>query len=485
MLVATPGEGDLTRYYIGGRYEIEEDGENGMTTENLYLGGDAYTAPMVLQRKGSLNWIPYVIGRDHLGSITHIAATNGTKMAEYSYDAWGRMRNPSTFTVYSASAQPKLFLGRGWCGHEHLQDFGLVNMNARLYDPVLGRFLSPDPYVQAPDLPANFNRYAYCLNNPLKYTDPNGEIWFIPVIIGAAIGAYAGASLQSGTLNFTQWSNDAWKGAISGAIIGGAFGFIIGSATGATGLLAADGSVTKVAGVVSSSLFDGSMNICFNAISGGTWDSAWKSGVSGLLVGAWSASGGLGMVSGFGAESKLGQLAGKLGYQTISTSLSSIGNNWANNRPLLSQMDIGIGPITFSFGSGPLFQLRKNLPAIVMNGLGVGNLLFGGHANFDWSNLSMQYSGGLVDTFFPPADGASGFGAYAIIGNSNLTKTYPTLGYRSIYEHELHHLWHSRSLGDKYIPDYLLHSLTAICLGGAPISVKNYFESIAYGYWWF
>ena len=59
---------------------------------------------------------------------------------------------------------------------EHLKDFGLINMNARLYDPVLGRFLSPDPYVQAPDLPANFNRYAYGLNNPLKYTDISGEI---------------------------------------------------------------------------------------------------------------------------------------------------------------------------------------------------------------------------------------------------------------------------------------------------------------------
>jgi hypothetical protein len=50
-------------------------------------------------------------------------------------------------------------------------------MNARLYDPVLGRFLSPDPYVQAPNFSQNFNRYAYCLNNPLKYTDPTGEIF--------------------------------------------------------------------------------------------------------------------------------------------------------------------------------------------------------------------------------------------------------------------------------------------------------------------
>ena len=48
-------------------------------------------------------------------------------------------------------------------------------MNARLYDPALGRFLSPDPYVQSPDNSQNFNRYSYCLNNPLIYTDINGK----------------------------------------------------------------------------------------------------------------------------------------------------------------------------------------------------------------------------------------------------------------------------------------------------------------------
>lgn len=44
-------------------------------------------------------------------------------------------------------------------------------MNARLYDPMLGRFLSPDPHIQSPDCPQNYNRYTYCLNNPIRYTD--------------------------------------------------------------------------------------------------------------------------------------------------------------------------------------------------------------------------------------------------------------------------------------------------------------------------
>jgi RHS repeat-associated protein len=44
--------------------------------------------------------------------------------------------------------------------HEHLPRFGLINMNARLYNPLLGRFLSPDPYVQLPDCTMGLNRYG-------------------------------------------------------------------------------------------------------------------------------------------------------------------------------------------------------------------------------------------------------------------------------------------------------------------------------------
>ena len=68
---------------------------------------------------------------------------------------------------------------RGFTGHEHLTWCGLVNMNARLYDPALGRFLSPDPKVQQPEGTQGFNRYTYCLNNPLRYVDLDGENTYI------------------------------------------------------------------------------------------------------------------------------------------------------------------------------------------------------------------------------------------------------------------------------------------------------------------
>jgi RHS repeat-associated protein len=78
--------------------------------------------------------------------------------------------------------------------HEHLDDFQLINMNGRVYDPLTAQFLSPDPYLQAPDNWLNYNRYGYAFGNPFKYTDPTGEWFGLDDLIAAAIG---------GVVNFT------------------------------------------------------------------------------------------------------------------------------------------------------------------------------------------------------------------------------------------------------------------------------------------
>ena len=123
--------------------------------------------------------------------ILSVRDENGRKVFDASYDAWGRQ----TVTLNTIG------LHRGYTGHEMLSEFDIINMNGRLYDPVLGRFLSPDNYVQASESSQSFNRYSYCMNNPLKYVGPSGHLaWFIPVIAGAIVGAYAGASIQSGMI---------------------------------------------------------------------------------------------------------------------------------------------------------------------------------------------------------------------------------------------------------------------------------------------
>ena len=210
----------ITRYYIGGCYELDitDDG----TVERLYIGGDAYSAPVVLQKESG-PWTFYNIGRDYLGSITHITTNNGTIVAEYSYDPWGRLRNPETLEIYPAGYEPTLFLGRGFTGHEHLPWFGLINMNARLYDPLLGRFLQPDPYIQNPEGTQNFNRYSYALNNPLRYTDESGESIVLAAVAGVIIGGYFGGVLSNGSYNPFHWdfsSKKTWKYMAGGALTG-------------------------------------------------------------------------------------------------------------------------------------------------------------------------------------------------------------------------------------------------------------------------
>ncbi|MDD3743013.1 MAG: hypothetical protein PHX54_05265, partial [Lentimicrobiaceae bacterium] len=149
-----------------------------------YLSGPTGLFGIMVQR-GSSKQMYYVL-TDYQGSITGITDASGNLLENLSYDPWGRRRNPNNWTDYTV--QPSMF-DRGYTGHEHLDQFGLINMNGRVYDPFLARFLSPDPFVQAPEYSQNYNRYSYAWNNPLKYTDPSGE--FIHLIIGAAIGGIA------------------------------------------------------------------------------------------------------------------------------------------------------------------------------------------------------------------------------------------------------------------------------------------------------
>ncbi|MFT3751174.1 MAG: T6SS effector amidase Tae4 family protein [Agriterribacter sp.] len=162
-------------YSADGTMEITEDAQTSTTTFIFYTGGDAYSAPAIrrsVQSGSSTNEMLY-LHRDHLGSIIAITDGNGVIKEKRHFDAWGnlaKLQNGSGTTLGSFT-----ITDRGYTGHEHLT-VGLVHMNGRLYDPALHRFLMPDNYVQDTYNTQNFNRYAYVLNNPLRYTDPSGEL---------------------------------------------------------------------------------------------------------------------------------------------------------------------------------------------------------------------------------------------------------------------------------------------------------------------
>ena len=143
--------------------DYEKVTANGITQELYYIGDKV----LFVKQAGQPDKI-YCLIKDHIGSIVKIVDNTGATVFAANYDVWGnRTVTNNTYAFH-----------RGFTGHEHLPEFNLINMNGRVYDPILGRFLSPDPFVQASDLSRNFNRYSYCLNNPLIYTDPGGENWW-------------------------------------------------------------------------------------------------------------------------------------------------------------------------------------------------------------------------------------------------------------------------------------------------------------------
>lgn len=235
----------VTKHYFGSKYEIVTSGNN--TKEIFYVGGDAYTATAVLVRTDGGTWKLHTVFRDLLGSITHVVNESGVLVQELSYDAWGNLRDPATHQLYGHDDMPELFLGRGYTGHEHLTAFGLINMNARLYDPLLGRFVSPDPYVQEGTFSQSYNRYAYCMNNPFARIDRSGEMApLVIVLVAAGVGSVisvGGQAIAGNIHSFGDFCKAAATGAVAGAVGSAAVlacgitavGFIGGAMAGAVG----------------------------------------------------------------------------------------------------------------------------------------------------------------------------------------------------------------------------------------------------------
>jgi RHS repeat-associated protein len=123
---------------------------------------------------------------DHLGSTHVITDANGTKQQEMSFDLFGARRSATTWARehHKIPQFTSNITLRGYTGHEQLDELSLVHMGGRIYDPILGRFLQADPFVQQPNNIQSFNRYSYVMNNPLNKTDPSGYIW-------TALAAYA------------------------------------------------------------------------------------------------------------------------------------------------------------------------------------------------------------------------------------------------------------------------------------------------------
>ncbi|AZI39192.1 RHS repeat-associated core domain-containing protein [Epilithonimonas vandammei] len=241
-------EGKFTKYYSeDGSYEIIRNNKTGQEKHQIYIGGTPYESNIVYLKDFASEISKFVfLHKDYLGSILAITDDEGIKLEQRHFDAWGnithlKIANNTTITnkdqIRDYLSNGNLIIDRGYTGHEHFAEVGLIHMNGRLYDPLLRRFLNADENIQDPHNTQNYNKYGYVMNNPMMYADPSGEfIWFVAAIglfwgsvaTGAIIGAGIAVLTYSlgAALSGSKWSvggalKSMFWGAVGGAVTAG------------------------------------------------------------------------------------------------------------------------------------------------------------------------------------------------------------------------------------------------------------------------
>lgn len=276
--------------------QIGRPNGNFMKTKIItYIGGDAYTAHAYQLQEFTVGGLTktslHYLHRDFQGSILAISDKDGNVEERRQFDAWGnlvKLTNGNGVVVPITA----IMLERGYTGHEHFFEVGLIHMNARMYDPKLHTFLSADNYIQDPLNTQSYNRYGYVFNNPLMYTDPSGEFAFIPILIGMAYGAMVSAAIAVVTYSIPALMNGSWNwkglgtsvlyGAISGAISGG-LGAVTSQMVGAFWQSATMNMLTSVASQIGTGVAMG------DSIGWGTIAAGVVSGYVGAKMSEWQA----------------------------------------------------------------------------------------------------------------------------------------------------------------------------------------------------
>ena len=270
----------------------------------------------------------YYVQTDLLGSWDRIVDGNKNIVQSSHFDPWGNRMSPTDWADREDGSE--FSFHRGFTGHEHYDRFGIINMNARLYDPILGRFFSPDPQVQDPFSTQGLNRYSYCGNNPVMYIDKDGEVaWFI---IAAAIGGVVNVALNVANGNLSGYG--FWETVGRGAVA-----FLGGAAQGAAacfgpGWMAVGGAAV---GGVNSSLAGG--DFLAGAVTG------CIASAVGNAVGQWASQGASVLINGFNFVSSpvlKGFLAGATAGAAAGYASGFVGAGMTNNWDLPAAHQSGL-----------------------------------------------------------------------------------------------------------------------------------------------
>lgn len=371
-----------TKYYIGSLYE-EQYINNGENKKIHYIFANGGMIAIYEQSNKNGNKLCYV-HKDHLGSVQAYSNEQGTLAGEMSYDAWGRRRNPINWEYYTNLTDANAWHPRGFTGHEHLDIFEMINMNGRMYDPILGRFLSPDPFVQAPDYTQGLNRYAYCVNNPLSLVDPSGYSWFsknyktvFSTAFGIAVAAIVpggqgmGAAIIAGALGgaasgfaFAVMNGANVHGIAKSAVAGGFWGGVSAGAT--HGIGTAVGKIPGKYQFVAKLSMHSSSQALIEGAKGGSMK-------HGFFSGAASVAGGF-LVSKYG--SNLGK-AGKVSVNiVIAGTVSEIGGGKFANGAVTGAYKMLFNDLMHGDGDGDMEKKTTIAKSVIDPTLGLYKKLF-------------------------------------------------------------------------------------------------------------
>jgi len=166
-IVQTAPEGTTSylRDPITGSFEEQIVSGSTVTARNYFSGGVSIWTQV---SGGAMSATIRYIHGDHLGSTSVLTDPTGAVVERDGYDAWGKRRYASGTSDSNGAITSQI--DKGYTGQEELPDASLVHFNARLYDPLVGRFISADPT----GLRGGANVYAYAGNNPIAYNDPTG-----------------------------------------------------------------------------------------------------------------------------------------------------------------------------------------------------------------------------------------------------------------------------------------------------------------------
>lgn len=204
-----------------GLFYEEESGVAGVKKKHYITAGDQTVGLVVLNASNVQTGI-YYWHKDHLKSLMVVTDANGAASERLAYEPFGKRRHANGLTD-AGGTLTSATTDRGFTEHEQMDEVGLVNMNGRIYDAAVSRFLSPDPYVQAPYFMQSYDRFAYTFNNPLKYFDPTGynsvsDYYFTN---GSSDGGRNSASAYSSSSSISLYSSAGVETWVKGYLYSG------------------------------------------------------------------------------------------------------------------------------------------------------------------------------------------------------------------------------------------------------------------------